>query len=707
MQIKLLEKISEGNLSEAYLGRVDTAQGPRLLTVRRLLHQVAGIEEVIQRLTEASSQAREVNHENLLKHLGFGQAGDDYFWVDERPEGFDLGAVLNRLSSREVRINPLRSLQIGLDFTRGLGALHQNGIVFGGLVPEYILVGYDGVSRLSGAGFEFALMGVKELKQKSRRGRSEHLAPEVAQGRSPTVQSDVFSAAAIVYTLLTGKPPLGKEERAGMGMSVRHATVQPPSKLDRTLPFSCDAVFVKALNTSASGRHDEGTSLSNAIKRLRAAMLKGPDRGHQEVAEFIETLIPNEAFVAGMRGTLEQSAVTDTIELDIAGDLSTGPVAVQPANGETGAVVTPGDEKDETDPEIEAEAVDPEAAARVAAWEAAMGNPMGKESKAESPAAKPPPLPGAQKPPPTDKASAKSGSPEDPSSVVVVDWTGLDDEEQKTEDTDEVRVVRPDKKTTPTLPVPGPIEDTEPKAAIDPVSPTLEIGDEEDTPTGLDGPPSEDTDEIQVADPGGKAPQPGDTQPKIKLPSEDEIKQAAPTQVTKLPSEEPPPSPAKSPLPVWARPPALVALSLMLLVLIGLIWMISRGLSSGEEGPAKEDEPVTHLGFLTVQTDTPAQVTLDGELLPGTTPLEKRVLRAGKHTLLLQALDGERLLDEAILVGPGEHRSIRLIARAVPVSPETKPDGTNNDQISPVPNRRKKRRKKTTRKRKRRTKTKR
>ncbi|HUU02367.1 MAG TPA: protein kinase [Myxococcota bacterium] len=441
MRIQLLQKIGDGQVAEVRLGRVQTDAGPSLVTVYRLLRQVIETSGLIDRLQEASARIISVRHENLLRHLGFGQYQGDFFWVDERGEGFDLATVLNRLSSREVHINHLRSLQIGMDFTRGLGALHEHELVFGGMSPEYVVTGFDGITRLGGAGLESTLFATKELKQRTRRGRSGLLAPEVMQGRDATHRSDVFGAAAIVYALLTGSEPLGKEERSGVGISVRHVGVQPPSKLDRTLPFSCDAVFIKALNTSSNGRHDSGTSLANALKRLRAAMLKGPDRGHEEVSQFIDNLFPNEAVIAGMRGTTAASSVAGEIEIegpdvDETSAEPTRPPA--PVSSAPAPAATPKPAEIEQ-PGAESAPADPDAAARVAAWEAAMGNSSSPKPSADtaSRAPMPPPLPGQ------NKASG-------PSPLVEVNWDGLD--EEPTEDRPAPGLAYDDGEQTPSEP---------------------------------------------------------------------------------------------------------------------------------------------------------------------------------------------------------------------------------------------------------------
>jgi hypothetical protein len=156
---------------------------------------------------------------------------------------------------------------------------------------------------------------------------------------------------------------------------------------------------------------------------------------------------------------------------------------------------------------------------------------------------------------------------------------------------------------------------------------------------------------------------------------------------------------------------AIAGVALGLLVLVIVVITMSDDKSSGREdapagdpGPAAEaapagekagqgDESVTPLGFLSITTDIPAKVTLDGELLPGTTPVSNKLLRAGKHRLMLDSLEGERLLDETITIEAGKHENFRV--RLLPAKAGAKT--SSEAKRSPS----KKRRKKASRRKKR------
>jgi hypothetical protein len=137
---------------------------------------------------------------------------------------------------------------------------------------------------------------------------------------------------------------------------------------------------------------------------------------------------------------------------------------------------------------------------------------------------------------------------------------------------------------------------------------------------------------------------------------------------------------------------AIVAAIVVAAVLVAVFWPTGEGEASDDTAGA------TSVAFLSVHTTSPAKVTLDGELLAGTTPVKDKVLRAGKHRVMVDALDGTRLMDEVIMLQAGEHKDIRVVIAAAPakVEPpaEVKPD---------KPTKKKKRRKKRVRRKRRRT----
>jgi len=722
MKLEPIEKLSSDDLVEVIIGRLVNGGQPLLVTVRRLAPQVTGIPGLVDSLRQASAAARRYRHANLVRHLGLTEVGDSLCWVSERPFGFDLATVFKRMSSREVHLAPLRALRMGLDLLAGLGVLHEHGEIHGGLDPLDVLVGYDGATRLDAAGLARTLLSAGELKQKSRRGHAAHLAPEVVQGRDPTVQSDVYTAAAILYHLLTGTAPVETDEQGGAGISVRHSAVQPPSKLDRSLPYSCDAVFIKALGSSAGSRHESVASLNNAVGRLRAAMLKGPDEGEAGVAEFVRGLFPNEALVTGQPGTLERPAVADGVEveglvlpadeMEVGEDEDTPPdgamqidedtppdgtvparVAEASAAGSAASNPTPppmpAEKQAPPAPRQAASASQPggadeDALARIRAWESMHGG-TGEQESGSGSAGKPPPLgrgrtPSKPGPPPVpprrnDPASggqdgrAQAGTTDDASSVVV-DWNLLSDPPAPAQEPAQVETVRDGKPLDAPEQRPGTPDRSIEKAKTPIVDRETLKSLNQPTPAAYKQP-------AQDGSPGeAKAGATASSMPEKDAPGgAEEVQDAPAADGATRPDWRQVEVPAAG-RPFWQRPVVMFLVG-VLVTAAALAVLLLAGVFS-PQAPADEAQAgtaTTEVGFLTVRADQPVEVVLDGEVLPATAALEHKVVRAGAHRLVVSTSGDVELMDEVIEIEPGEKRHVRLV-----ITPRQAP-GTSPGEI--------------------------
>ena len=102
----------------------------------------------------------------------------------------------------------------------------------------------------------------------------------------------------------------------------------------------------------------------------------------------------------------------------------------------------------------------------------------------------------------------------------------------------------------------------------------------------------------------------------------------------------------------------------------------------GPTGPPSEQTAM--VGYLSVNTDQTARISLDGELLPDPGPLERKQVRAGRHQLLVQGRQGQALFDDVIEVPAGEHKELHLVAPADP-APNGQPDPAVNGTITAPP----------------------
>jgi serine/threonine protein kinase/WD40 repeat protein len=103
-------------------------------------------------------------------------------------------------------------------------------------------------------------------------GTPSYMAPEQARRRYDQVGpwSDVFSLGAILYEILTGRPPFGGKTIEEIIGKVSTCTFDPPRRKNRAIPKALEAVCLKAMASEPAERHESAIALANDLRRWRA-----------------------------------------------------------------------------------------------------------------------------------------------------------------------------------------------------------------------------------------------------------------------------------------------------------------------------------------------------------------------------------------------------------------------------------------------------
>ena len=109
---------------------------------------------------------------------------------------------------------PVQVAAIGRDVADGLSAAHLAGVVHRDVKPGNVLIGTDGRVKLTDFGVSRAVDDVQLTRTGLIAGTPAFLAPEIAQGRTPTSASDVFALGATLYAAVEGVPPFGLDDNA-------------------------------------------------------------------------------------------------------------------------------------------------------------------------------------------------------------------------------------------------------------------------------------------------------------------------------------------------------------------------------------------------------------------------------------------------------------------------------------------------------------
>jgi serine/threonine protein kinase len=159
-----------------------------------------------------------------------------------------------------------QALELIRQIAEGLAAVHACGLLHRDLKPANILVGDNGIPRLVDFGLAAPLAG-ESLRGVS--GTLAYMAPEQARGEVERIdpRSDVFGLGAVLYELLTGRPPYRAESAEGLWRAARAGDVVPPRTHQPTVPASVNDLCMRCLAKHPGQRFASAAELAQAIRR--------------------------------------------------------------------------------------------------------------------------------------------------------------------------------------------------------------------------------------------------------------------------------------------------------------------------------------------------------------------------------------------------------------------------------------------------------
>ncbi|HET9371142.1 MAG TPA: protein kinase [Vicinamibacterales bacterium] len=264
---KILRTLGSGGMGVVYEARDERLERAVAL---KTMSVPANEETARKRFWREARAAAGVNHPNVCQVYEIGEDQGELFIAMELLEGESLA---DRLGRGPVGLSETTS--IGLGMLAALSALHARGIVHRDLKPSNVFLTPHGVKLLdfglARPAFEAALDHTKtELTRAGAMlGTPRYMAPEQVTGEEIDSRTDLFSAAAILFEMLSGRPAfVGRTV-----IEILHATVyeHPPALSGSPAVAALDRVIRHALAKKPADRPESADAMSNELAALRAA----------------------------------------------------------------------------------------------------------------------------------------------------------------------------------------------------------------------------------------------------------------------------------------------------------------------------------------------------------------------------------------------------------------------------------------------------
>jgi eukaryotic-like serine/threonine-protein kinase len=252
--------LGRGGMAMVFLAR-DEALG-RPVALKVLPTDLRPDDPFRERFLREARLAARLSHPNVVRVFDAGEAdGQPYIVMEYVP-----GETVADLLARRGRLTSAEAADLAAQACDGLQHAHEHGLVHRDIKPQNLLVREDGCVKVADLGIARAAESTHLTQSGTILGTAAYLSPEQAAGEEVTPATDIYSLGAVLYELLTGRPPYELSNLAELAARQAAGEIVPPRDLEPSVPEPLEAVVMRCLARDPRFRPGSAAEVAAALR---------------------------------------------------------------------------------------------------------------------------------------------------------------------------------------------------------------------------------------------------------------------------------------------------------------------------------------------------------------------------------------------------------------------------------------------------------
>ena len=261
---ELLREVARGGMGVVFCAWQRSLN--RQVAIKMMLAGEFASPEFVKRFRQEATAAGSLQHPNIVAIHEVGEFEGQYYFSMDFVEGKNLSELV-----KAEPLPPRRAAWYLKSIAEAIHYAHQKGILHRDLKPSNILIDSLDQPRITDFGLAKQFNSETELTLTGQTlGSPAYISPEQAFGRASDLnhRSDIYSLGAVLYHLITGRPPFQGQTSHQILLQTQSVEPIPPRRLNPGVPDDLQTICLKCLEKNPAKRYQTSQELAEDLGRF-------------------------------------------------------------------------------------------------------------------------------------------------------------------------------------------------------------------------------------------------------------------------------------------------------------------------------------------------------------------------------------------------------------------------------------------------------